>query len=143
LGICLLSKASVSFYAVGLLTGLLLTPQRKVFTQIAIYIAALIAVAIFLPHFIWQYRHHFPVLHHMELLQKTQLVHIAYTDFIKGQLLLNVSCIYIWLVGLYWLLFSKMGKPFRLFGWAYLTVIVLLLVLRICFYKCYNMANTN
>jgi len=129
LGIGLLSKASISFYAVGLLTGLLLTQQRKVFTQIAIYIAALIAIAIFLPHFIWQYRHHFPVLHHMELLQKKQLVHIAYADFIKGQLLLNISCIYIWLVGLYWLLFSKMGRPFRLFGWAYLTVIVLLLVL--------------
>lgn len=129
LSLGLLSKDSVAFYAIGIAIGLLLTQHRKVFGKPDIYLAALLALLIFLPNIIWQYLHNFPFIHHMQLLEQSQLIHIGYKDFLTGQLLMNLPCFYIWLTGLIWVFFLPEGKKFRLFGWAYLTVIFLLLVM--------------
>ncbi|MDE3125637.1 MAG: glycosyltransferase family 39 protein [Bacteroidota bacterium] len=128
-GLGVLSKASVVFYAVGILAGILITQQRKIFKIKHIYLAAFIAGLIILPHFIWQYQHQFPFIHHMQLLHQSQLQYVSSQDFLKGQLLLNLPCFYIWIIGLIWVLLSTAGKKYRLFGWAYITVIVLLLLL--------------
>lgn len=129
LGLGFLSKDSVLFYAIGITVGVLLTQQRKLFTQPTVYIAAIIGFLIFLPNLFWQYTHRFPVMHHMQVLEQSQLVHIGHKDFLMGQLIMNLPCFYIWLTGLIWVFFSPTGKKFRLFGWAYLTVITLLLLL--------------
>jgi hypothetical protein len=129
IGLGMLSKYSVAFFTVGILVGLLLTPQRKIFANKHLYYAGGIALLIFLPTFFWEYNHHFPVMFHMKELNKTQLQYISPAGFLSDQLLMNLPCAFIWLAGLYFTAFSHKGIKYRTFAWSYVVVIILLLVL--------------
>lgn len=128
MGLAWMSKYSVLFYAAGIIAGLLLTQNRKVFLQKHIYQATLIALLIALPNLVWQFNHRWPVVTHMKELRETQLQYVAPLDFLKDQLLMHLPVFYIWMGGLTWLLFYRNGKPYRMLGWAFITVIVLLLL---------------
>jgi hypothetical protein len=127
-GLGMLSKYSVAFFVISILIGLLLTKQRKVFANKHLYFSALFALVIFLPNLIWQYNRHFPVVYHMNKLQQTQLQYISPGSFLIDQLIMNFPCFFIWLVGLWFVSFSSKSKPYRFVGWAYVSVIVLLLI---------------
>jgi hypothetical protein len=127
IGLGMLSKYSVAFFVVSILIGLLLTPQRKVFLNKHLYYAGGIALLIFLPTILWEYNHHFPIVVHMKELNETQLQYVTPADFLKGQLLMNIPCLIIWLAGLFFTAISSKGKRYRSFAWAYLFVIILLI----------------
>ncbi len=92
------------------------------------WIACGIALLIFLPNFLWQWQHHFPVVYHMAELQRTQLQYVSPGEFLGDQILDFFPCLFIWLCGLYNVLFSKNEKPFRFVGWAYCFVLLILIV---------------
>jgi 4-amino-4-deoxy-L-arabinose transferase-like glycosyltransferase len=127
-GVCvalgMLSKYSVAFYTVSILSGLLFTKHRAVFLNKHFWYASLIGFIIFLPNLIWQYLHHFPVIVHMNELQQTQLQYISPLSFLSDQLLMNLPCFFIWLAGL---LYTLVYKQYRYIGIGYIFVIVLLL----------------
>jgi Dolichyl-phosphate-mannose-protein mannosyltransferase len=121
-----MSKYSVAFFAISLLLGLLLTKERKIFSNKHFYYAMLTGFIIFLPNIIWQYDHGFPVIYHMKELQRQQLENVSQSGFLIDQLLFNFPCIFIWISGLYWVSFTKAGKPYRFIGWAIAAAITLL-----------------
>ncbi len=127
-GLGMLSKYSVAFFIVSLVLGLALTKQRKTFTNKHLYFAALLGFLIFLPNLLWQYANRFPVLYHMEELQRTQLQYISPASFLADQLIMNIPCFFIWLTGLYSLFFVKRFREHMYIGIAYLGVIALLLL---------------
>ncbi|MBS1621678.1 MAG: glycosyltransferase family 39 protein [Bacteroidetes bacterium] len=129
-GLGMMSKYSVAFYTISILGGLLLTQHRKIFLNKHFYYSCLIALFIFLPNIIWQYNHRFPVITHMNELQDEQLKYNSAIGFITSQLMMNFPCVFIWIAGLIYISFLRSGKKFRFLGWAYLFVIVLLIVLR-------------
>lgn len=133
LGICaglgMLSKYSVAFFLVAIAAGVLLTSQRRIFANKHLYGAALVSLVIFLPNIIWQYNHLFPVVTHMQELKEQQLQFIDPFDFLISQVMMNLPCVFIWLAGLYFVMFTKAGAPFRFYGWAYFAVIALLMAL--------------
>lgn len=126
-GLGMLSKYSVLFYITGLLLGLLLTPQRKLFTNKHFWAACGVGALLFLPNFLWQWQHHFPVRYHMAELQRTQLQYVSPAQFFGDQVTMFLPCIFVWLCGLFNLLFSPNEKAFRFVGFAYLFVILILL----------------
>lgn len=126
-GLGMLSKYSVLFYCVSILGGLLFSPYRKIFGNKHFWLACLVGMVIFLPNLLWQYQFHFPVVHHMKELQETQLQYVSPTDFLRDQIVYFLPCIFIWLCGLYNVLFSRSQKQFRFVGLAYLFVIIILL----------------
>ena len=128
-GLGMMSKYSVAFYAVSLLAGILMTRERKIFLNKYFYYACGIGLLIFLPNIIWQYNHRFPVVHHMGELQEEQLKYNSAIGFIISQLLMNFPCVFTWIAGLFFVFRSSI-RSFRIFGWAYFFVIVLLIVLR-------------
>jgi len=69
LGLGMLSKYSVSFFAFGLLTGLLFTKERKIFLNKHFYFAMLIGPVIFLPNLVWEWVHGFPFFEQMKELK--------------------------------------------------------------------------
>ncbi|MEP7317140.1 MAG: glycosyltransferase family 39 protein [Panacibacter sp.] len=129
IGLGMMSKYSVAFYTLSIMVGLFITRHRKIFLNRHLYYAGGIALLIVLPNFIWQYTHHFPVITHMKELQDTQLQYINPSDFIISQFMMNLPCIFIWLAGLFFVMFPHKGKPYRPFAWAYLSVIILLIAL--------------
>jgi len=127
-GLGMMSKYSVAFFIISLMAGLLLTRQRKIFFNKHLYLAGLLAFIIVLPNLIWQYTRHFPVVFHMKELKETQLQYISPAGFLTDQLLMNLPCVFVWMAGLFWICFSRKASPYRFIGFAYLTVIILLLL---------------
>jgi 4-amino-4-deoxy-L-arabinose transferase-like glycosyltransferase len=61
-GLGLMNKHSAAFFGLAVIIGLILTEQRKEFVRPWIWIAGAIALLIFAPNLIWQFRHSFATL---------------------------------------------------------------------------------
>ncbi len=130
-GLGLQTKYGITVFGLGIVIGLLLTRERKTFMRPAIWIGAAIAVLIFFPNLLWNIHYHWPFV---ELMHN---IHVSGRDvvlfplqFIAQQILLaGPIALPVWLAGLVWLFFSESGGRFRLLGWAYLTVLVVFMVL--------------
>lgn len=126
MGLGMMSKYSMLFFAVSLGGGLLLTPQRRVLSSRHFWFAMGVGLLLFLPNGLWQWRHGFPIVYHMNELKRTQLQYVGPSAFLSDQLLLNLPCLFVWLSGLYAVGFTGTGKPYRFIGWAFVIVIILL-----------------
>lgn len=125
-GVGMMSKYSVAFYTISTLVALLLSRHRTVFLNRHFWYASFIAGVIILPNIFWQSKASFPVIHHMNELQQTQLKYISPVSFLSDQLLMNLPCFFIWLSGLAYVFFSKESN-YRFIGFAYIFIIILLL----------------
>ena len=128
IGLGMLSKYSVSIFVASIFISLLFTRHRTIFLKKHFWLAMIVCFVIFLPNLIWQYTEKFPVVYHMNELQRTQLQYISPLQFLIDQLLMNLPCVFIWLAGLWYVSFLKNGKNYRFIGWAYFFVIVLFLI---------------
>ncbi|NCI48986.1 glycosyltransferase family 39 protein [Sediminibacterium roseum] len=131
LGICfglgILGKYSTAFYIIGFLTAVLLTRKRKWLGNKHFYFAMIVGLLICLPNLVWQYTHHFPVMHHMELLNRQQLRFNSRMAFIVDQLLICFPSFFIWVGGLFFILFNRDGKKYTGIAIIYAVIIGLLL----------------
>lgn len=99
-GFGFLNKYNVMFQIAGIVPALLLTRDRKIFANKHLYFAAGVALLIMAPNLIWQYQNNFPVVYHMKLLAKSQLVNVNRIDFLKEQLLYFVGSLFIFIAAL-------------------------------------------
>lgn len=125
-----LNKYNVLFLAMGCVPALLVTRQRNIFTRKALYLAVMLALLLVLPNLLWQYHNHFPVIHHMELLTRTQLVNATRGDFLKSQLLFNIGSVHVILAGLAAVLVHKPFHKHRSFFWSLLFTLAIFLYFR-------------
>ncbi len=127
IGVSLESKYSVTFFAIALIAGLALTPQRRALGSRWFFAGAAVAVAIALPNFLWQALHGFPM---WELLRNGQngknLVAGPALYLFQQLLLTNLFLSPIWIVGLIWLLCNRTA---RFLGYAYVVLTVLMIAL--------------
>lgn len=126
-GLGLLNKYTVLIFLFSMLSGLLLTSYRKIFSRRQLYYAIGSTLLILSPNIYWQYTHSFPVFEHMSKLSATQFSHVSLSGFAIDQLLFFLPALPIWIAGLYVLLICKETAPWRIFGWMYLMVILILL----------------
>lgn len=124
-GIGFLNKYNIVFSVLGIIPAVLLTKQRKIFLQPHLYGAAAVTLLIMLPNLLWQYNHHFPVVHHMKELEENQLVHANRIDFFKSQILFFIGSFFVIIAGWYALLFYQPFEKFRSFFWIYVLTIAL------------------
>jgi len=128
-GIGFLNKYTLAFWVIGLLIALLLTPERRSLVTRQPWQAAGIALLILLPNLIWQCTYHFPVLHHMQELSRNQLANVQPFNFLLDQVFLHGTGVLLWMAGLLFLLFAKAMQPYRMLGWFYIAVVLVLLFL--------------
>jgi hypothetical protein len=124
IGLGMLNKHSMAFFAVALVVALAATGERKAFGSRWLWLGGLAAAALFLPNLIWIVQHHFP---HFEMLANIKRsgrdVHLNPLQFMAQQvLLLNPLALPLWLGGLAWLLGDREGRRYRVLGVAYLAV---------------------
>ncbi|HTK22479.1 MAG TPA: glycosyltransferase family 39 protein [Mucilaginibacter sp.] len=127
IGVGLLTKYTMAFFAIALIVGLLFSRQRKVLWNKHVLFAGIITLVIFLPNIIWQMTHHLPVVTHMKTLRSQQLEYIKPSDFIKQQFLVNGIALFVWLVGLGFLLISSKLRRFQFLAFAFVLVFIFLL----------------
>lgn len=130
IGIGLLNKYTMAFFAIALVLGLLITKQRKILWNRHIIGAVIITIVIFLPNLVWQFKHHLPVITHMKTLKAQQLDYIKPSDFIIQQLTVNGIALFVWLVGFCFLLFSPYLRKFQFMAFAYIFIFLMLVIMK-------------
>ncbi len=96
-----------------------------------IWIAGLLAFVIFMPNLLWNIQYHFPFLELQANIRRsgrnTDLPAMAFLgEEILSMLPLSAP---IWLAGLWYFFVHREGKPFRVFGWAWLITAGLIMTL--------------
>jgi hypothetical protein len=121
-GLGLENKYSMLIFGGGLVVGMVLTPQRRLFLSPWPWIGGAIAFAIFLPNLLWNIQHGFPFLElHANIQRNGRDVPLSPLAFFSEEALtLLPLTLPIWLVGLWYFFFAEVGKSFRALGWAWL-----------------------
>ena len=126
IGFGFLMKYSIVFYGVSMVVALLFTPQRKWLATKYPYLALLLAMMIASPNLFWQYEHNWPVIHHMQELAESQLVHINWGGFLLEQMQFHFVFSIIWIAGLVGLFSWGKFKSYRFLGIGFLLTILLI-----------------
>ncbi len=100
IGLGVLNKFTAFFFGAAALGALVLT-QPQALRQRPVWVAAGLALLVASPALAWQLTHGLPFRHHMALLHDTQLVHADTADFWRGQLLLCLPALAVWVPGLW------------------------------------------
>lgn len=123
-----LAKYSIVFLALGFLIAILMTPNRRLILSKYFLYGISLGFLIIMPNVIWQYQNSWPVLYHMEMLREYHLVNVKISDFFIAQLIMNLPILFIWLSGLIYLLFCPNLYKFRIIGYTFLAVILLMIL---------------
>lgn len=132
IGLGLQTKYSALFFAFGIVVGLILTPERRFLRSKWIWLGAGAALVIFLPNLLWLVKHDFPFLELMRNIRESgRDVARGPIAFIADKaMIMNPILFPLWLGGLIWLLFGKESRRYRIFGWAYVVMLVTFIVLK-------------
>ncbi len=126
-GLAFLNKYSIVFFYTAFAFSLLISRYRYLYRSKYFLISLALGFVIILPNLVWQYQNSWPVLRHMAELSATQLVHVHIGDFLSEQLLMNSQALVLWMGALLLILFYKKEGQYRIFGYIYIFVIVLLI----------------
>ncbi|MCX5769407.1 MAG: glycosyltransferase family 39 protein, partial [Candidatus Hydrogenedentes bacterium] len=130
-GLALLNKHTTLFLGSGIAAGIILTRRRKDLLTPWPYAGAAIAFLVFLPNLLWQIHHDWATLEFVRNLNATEMQDTPRPLFVVGQfILMNVFNAVVWIAGLVFFLKSAPGRPYRILGWIYLTVFVIMLTFK-------------
>jgi hypothetical protein len=132
LGLGLENKHSTAFFLLSLIAGLLVTPTRRLILTKWFWIAAVIALLIFLPDLIWQVQNHFPTFEALRNVKATHKnVELAPPAFFKQQvMMLNPASVFVWIAGLGFVLFGNRTKAWRALGITYMVFLGIMMALK-------------
>ncbi|HEX3354930.1 MAG TPA: glycosyltransferase family 39 protein [Terriglobales bacterium] len=130
-GLGMEEKYSIAVFGFGIVIGLLLTEQRRVFADKWIWLGGLVAFLVFLPNLLWNIHYHWPFVELMRNIRAEgrDVVLPPLQFFFQQTLLVLPLTAPIWIAGLVALLFSKELKPYRFLGWSYLVAYTVFFVL--------------
>ena len=130
-GLGMEEKYSIALFGLGVVVGLLLTGQRRVFLNKWIWLGGLAAFLVFLPNFLWNVHHHWPFLQLMRAIKAAgrDVVLPPLQYFLQQTLLVHPFTAPIWITGLIALLVSQRLKIYRLLGWSYLVCYTVFFIL--------------
>jgi hypothetical protein len=120
-GIGLQEKYSIAIFGLGIVIGLLVTDQRRVFLNKWIWLGGVAAFLIFLPNLLWNIHYDWPFAQLMHAIKaEGRDVVLGPSQFFFQQLLVtNPLAAPLWLGGLFALLFYERLRRYRLLGWSY------------------------
>jgi hypothetical protein len=128
IGIGLMNKQTLSPYVLSLYIGLLFTPARKYLLSKWLWFGVGLTGLLILPNLIWQLQHGFPSLEfYRNAMIEKNVTTPPISVLLQQMVTTNPFRVPVWLSGLYMYLFSKQGKPYRLFGWSYLILLAMMM----------------
>ncbi len=122
-GVGVLNKHSMAFFAAALVAGLLLSPQRRLLWSRCFWVGGLVAVLIAVPHLLWQVAHGWPTVELLANARRYQHSPVTPLEFVWGQMLIIHPFLFpVWAAGLYFFLVDARGARFRFLGWTFLVL---------------------
>jgi len=130
-GVTILNKYGVIFWLSGVVIGVCLTPLRQSLRHRWFWFGCILAAAVALPNFVWQWQHQFPFLQLMHNVRQSgrdiALPPLSYLQA-QAQMLGFIAALLVPFALLFF--FSKQGRPFRALGYAYLVFLAEMMILR-------------
>lgn len=128
LGLGLLNKLSVAWLGCGILAGVLLTPQRRWLVTPWPWLSGVIALGFFAPYLLWQTQNGLPVLEFMRNATLEKNVPAPPLVFVIDQILaMHPLALPFWLMGPIYLFFAREARPYRMLGWVWMIVFLILM----------------
>ncbi len=120
-GLGLEEKYTIALFGFGIVVGLLLTEQRRVFFNKWIWLGGAAAFLIFLPNLLWNMHYHWPFfqLMHNIRAEHRDVVLGPGEYFLQQTILIHPLTAPIWIAGLAAFFLSARLKPYRFLGWTY------------------------
>lgn len=119
-GLGLENKHSMLIFGFGVALGLVLTRERRWLRSPWLWAGGAIAFLLFLPNLWWNVQHHFPFLELQANIRRNgRDVALPPLKFLAEETLAMLPLsLPVWLGGLWFFLFHREGKQYRLLGWA-------------------------
>jgi 4-amino-4-deoxy-L-arabinose transferase-like glycosyltransferase len=119
IGLGMLAKYTMVFFAAGVVAGLLFSESRKYFRTIWPWLGALVSLLIFAPNLVWQTQHHFIAYHFLRFLHHRDVAEGLTQSFLADQFEMTLLFSPLWIAGLCFCLSASEAKRFRLLAWMY------------------------
>lgn len=122
-GLGLLNKISILYLGFGLLAGIVLARRTDVLRSRLFWAGGILALAIFLPHLVWQHANGWPTLEFMANARRDKMAPLSPPGFVKEALLQTAPMAWLWVLGVAWLLLARASSRVRALGFAFLIVV--------------------
>ncbi len=130
-GVGLLNKHSTLFLGFGLFVAIVLTSMRRSLLTRWPWLALAIAIALFLPNLIWQYKAAFPTLEFMAHARAEKNVALSPLAFLREQvILMQPLTVVVWVSGTLFAFRRRVKTELQLIGITYGVLLVIMLVTR-------------
>ncbi|HTX75245.1 MAG TPA: glycosyltransferase family 39 protein [Terracidiphilus sp.] len=126
IGLGLMTKYTMAFFALGTLGGMLLTENRRHLRSGWFWAAVALAMAIVAPNIWWQQQHHLAGLAWMKSIHARD-IRLGRTDYFLLNQLWKVAqpvTTPIWVAGLWFLFGETKGERYRMLGWMYIITLL-------------------
>ena len=133
IGLGLMTKYTMAFYAGGIVGGLLLTWARRFLRSKWFWIGVALAFLIFLPNLIWQLRHDLISLHFLQHIHARDVGQGRDQGFWRDQFRIdtNLASAPLWIAGL---IFLFRDRRYRMLAWMYVIPLTLFAATKARFY---------
>lgn len=127
IGLGMLAKYTMFFFAVGVLAALLFTEARKYLRTIWPWLGLLACLLIVAPNSLWQVQHHFIAYDFLHFLHHRDVAEGLTQSFVADQFEMTLLFSPLWGAGICFCLFAREAKQFRALTWMYLVPLALFL----------------
>ena len=129
IGLGMMTKYTMAFFAVTLVGALLITRGRRYLLSPWLWIGVAISLLIVMPNLIWQWRHNFISLEFLRHIHARDVGQGRTRGFVPEQLFvcINVQLFPLAFMGL-WFYFTDRGRKFRMLSWMFVLTFTLFLV---------------
>ena len=129
LGVGLMNKISLLWFAAGLVISLLPSYRRRWLLRWRPYAAVGLTLILFSPYIIWQVTHDWPTLEFMRNAMRYKFVERSLAGLLGGMILeMNPLTLPLWGGGLLMLVLYRPLKDFRPLAWLFLAVLTILAI---------------
>ncbi|HSL20236.1 MAG TPA: glycosyltransferase family 39 protein [Vicinamibacterales bacterium] len=125
IGLGLETKTSMAFLALGLTVGVLLTRERRWLRSRHLWIGAAIAAVVAAPHIAWQVANGWPTIEFIRNASALKNARLTSLQFAGSQLLEMHPVNGVLLLAGLWFFFTAENGRFRIFGWTYVAIFLL------------------
>lgn len=127
MGIGLTIKVTPLYFGLALLVALAVTPSRTYFRSPYLYLGGLIALAFLLPYVIWNAANGWLTIEFWRNYGNKVFQASPPVFLLQQVAIMHPISLPLWLSGLVFL-FTQRGKPYRLFGWMYLVLLLIFML---------------
>ena len=128
IGLGMLAKYTMIFFASGVLAGFLFTEARRYLRTIWPWLGLLVSLLIVAPNFLWQLQHHFIAYDFLRFLHHRDVSEGLTQSFLADQFEMTLLFSPLWIAGVCFCLFAREARKLRVLAWMYLVPLAIFLV---------------